>query len=167
MQWLNRLRLRLNRLVRRRQLDRDLEDELRFHLEMLGPNRADAQRRFGNFSGLKEACRDMWTLGSIELWLQDLRYGLRTLRKNPGFTSVAVAALALGIGVNTTVFSLVNGVLFKNLPFENSERILYISSLDRAKGRLQDMSYPDYQDFRAQVKSFDGLAATTQTQGDI
>ncbi|MBZ5625524.1 MAG: ABC transporter permease [Acidobacteriia bacterium] len=164
---INRIRLRLKSLWRRRQLDRDLEDELRFHLEMLGPNRADAHRRFGNFGGLKESCRDMWTLGSIEIWMQDLRYGLRTLRKSPGFTTVAIAALALGIGVNTTVFSLVNGILYKNLPFENSDRIFYISSLDRVKGRFQDMSYPDYQDFRTQAKSFDGMAATSQTQGDI
>jgi len=84
MQWLNRTHLRLERLIRRRQLDRDLEDELRFHLEMLGADRAGARSQFGNLGALKEACRDMWTFGSTESWLQDLGYGLRTLRKSPG-----------------------------------------------------------------------------------
>lgn len=170
MRSIHKLKRRLQRLVRRRQLDRDLEDELCFHLEMLGPNRADAQRRFGNLTGLKEACRDMWTLGSIELWMQDLRYGLRTLRKSPGFTTVAITALALGIGVNTTVFSLVNGVLFKNLPFDNSDLILYIASIPQGANADHfgpSMSYLDYQDFRDQVKSFDGLAATSRCQGAI
>src|SRR5579871_943342 len=167
MQWPNRLYLRLTRAARRRQLDRDLEDELQFHLDMLSSERPDARKQFGNYSWLKEVCRDMWTLGWIELFLQDVRYGFRTLRRSPSFSAVAIAALALGIGVNTTVFSLVNGVLYKNLPFANSDRILYVSSIDRTKGGPRSMSYPDFQDFRAQMKSFDGLAASSQTSGDI
>src|SRR5579871_3585277 len=166
MQWPNRLYLRLTRAARRRQLDRDLEDELQFHLDMLSSERPDARKQFGNYSRLKEVCRDMWTLGWIELFLQDVRYGFRTLRRSPSFSAVAIAALALGIGVNTTVFSLVNGVLYKNLPFQNSDRIFYLSSLHRLKGP-QNVSYPDFLDFRAEAKSFEGLAATSQVEGDI
>jgi putative ABC transport system permease protein len=167
MKWLNRARFRLSRLARRRQLDRDLEDELRFHLEMLGTDHDGAQRQFGNYTRLKEACRDMWTLGSIEIWLQDVRYSLRMLRRSPGFTAVAVVALALGIGVNTTVFSLANGALYKNLPFADSDRILYLLSTDRTNGLLDEISYPDFKDLQNQMKSFDGMAATRQNSADL
>src|SRR6185369_2067217 len=154
------------RLTRRRQLDRDLTDELRFHLEMLSADRPDARRQFGNLAAIKEACRDMWSFSSIELWAQDVRYGLRTLRRSPGFTAVAITALALGIGVNTTVYSLVNGILFKDLPYVDSRRIFFVSSLDRT-GRLDAMSFPDFQDLRATAKSFDGIFATRQGQADL
>jgi putative ABC transport system permease protein len=90
----------------------------------------------------------------------DIRYGLRTLGKNPGFTSVAVAALALGIGANATVFSLANPILFKNLPFPESDRVPYLTTLNVKNPRGNDrMSRPDYEDLRVQVKSFTGLAA--------
>ena len=98
----------------------------------------------------------------------DLRFAIRTLAKTPGFTAVAIAALALGIGANATVFSLANAVMFKTLPFAHSERILYIASRDLKTGRdTGDVSYPDYRDFRAQVKSFDGLGAFARCEGNL
>src|ERR1700680_638932 len=100
--------------------------------------------------------------------LEDLRFGLRTLSKNPGFTAVAITALALGIGVNATVFSLANALLFKNLPFANSDQILYLVSTNAAKpwsGR--GFSYPDYLDLRAQMKSFDAMGASTSVSANI
>src|SRR5690242_7848836 len=127
---MRRIRLRLRSLFRRAALDRDLDDELHFHLEMLARDRVDAKRQFGNATRLKESCREMWTLGFIEIWMQDLRYGLRTLARNPGFTSVALTVLALGIGVNATVFSLINAILFKNLPFAGSDKVFYVRSIN-------------------------------------
>jgi predicted permease len=100
--------------------------------------------------------------------LEDLRFGLRTLSKNPGFTAVAITALALGIGVNATVFSLSNAVLFKNLPFANSDHVLYIISTNSTKPRWYNaFSYPDYLELRAQLKSFDAVGASTDVSANI
>jgi hypothetical protein len=129
--WWNRLRARIKAIRGREQLDRDLEDELQFHLDMqarAGAGQREARRQFGNVTSLKEACRERWTLASLELWLQDARYSARTLRLNPGFAATAVAVLALGIGINATVFTLANAAMFKNQPFSGSEKILYITT---------------------------------------
>jgi predicted permease len=100
--------------------------------------------------------------------LEDLRFGLRTLSKNPGFTAVAITALALGIGVNATVFSLANAVLFKNLPFANSDQILYIVSTNATKPHAnRAFSYPNFRDLRAAVKSFDAVGAATDVSANI
>jgi predicted permease len=100
--------------------------------------------------------------------LEDIRFGLRTLSKNPGFTTVAITALALGIGVNATVFSLANAVLFKNLPFANSDQILYIVSTNATKPHSnRAFSYPNFRDLRAQVKSFDAVGASTEVSANI
>jgi putative ABC transport system permease protein len=161
--WWNRLRARIKALRRRKQLDRDLEEELQFHLDMqaqAGAAPRAARRQFGNVTSLKEACRERWVLPSLELWLQDARYSARTFRLNPGFAVTAVTVLALGIGINATVFTLANAVMFKNQPFSGSEKILYITGTKPADGGgYRDVSYPDYLDFRAQSKTFESLAA--------
>nr|HEV7952570.1 ABC transporter permease [Candidatus Acidoferrales bacterium] len=91
---------------------------------------------------------------------QDIRYGLRTLLKNPSFTVVAVLALTLGIGANATVITLANSILFKNLPFADSERILYISGVNRSNSQnILNISLSDYRDFAAQTRSFQSLGA--------
>lgn len=100
--------------------------------------------------------------------LEDLRFGLRTLAKNPGFAAVAITALALGIGVNATVFSLSNAVLFKNLPFAKSDHVLYIVSTNSTKPHWWPVfSYPDYLELRAQLKSFDAVGASTEVSANI
>jgi predicted permease len=98
----------------------------------------------------------------------DAAYAVRLLARNPGFTAVAVIALGLGIGANLTVFTLANAFLFKNIPFHDSERILYVSSTQPERpDRPQRVSYPDFRDFREQVRSFEGMAAFTTRTVDV
>ncbi len=98
----------------------------------------------------------------------DVVYGWRLLAKSPGFTLVAVSALALRIGANATVFTLANAYLFKNLPFDDSERILYVSSTNVARpGVARSASYPDFFDLQAQLPSFEGLAAYASRSVDV
>jgi putative ABC transport system permease protein len=96
---------------------------------------------------------------------QDIKFGIRMLLRDPGFTAVMVAALALGIGVNTTIFTLVNAVLFRGLPFEQSHRVMYVASNNPSKNETDiGISYPDFRDWQAQTKTFKGLAAYRQQQ---
>src|SRR6266566_9387787 len=100
--------------------------------------------------------------------MEDVLFGLRMLGKAPGFTFVAVLTLALGIGANTTVFTLVNAVLFKGLPYQNSDRIVSISSTNLAKNQPQiGVAYPDYLDWRRDVKAFKGLAIAQMSLTNI
>jgi len=95
----------------------------------------------------------------METLLQDIRYGLRMLLKSPGFTAVAVITLALGIGGNTAMFSIVHSVLLKPLPFPNSERLISVNETDSRRPGLPDtFSYPDFFDYRAQNRTFEGMA---------
>src|SRR5258708_8388709 len=113
---------------------RELDEEIRAHLEFeTEENRAAgmpadearyaARRRFGNVTLAKEESRDMWIYRSLEMFLQDVRFGLRMLAKNLGFTIVAVLTLALGVGANTEIFSLVNALMRKRLPYAHPERM--------------------------------------------
>src|SRR5439155_22136343 len=100
--------------------------------------------------------------------MQDGVFGLRMLRKNHGFTIVAVLTLALGIGANTTVFTMVNAVLFKGLPYANSGRIVAITSNNLSKNQPQiGVAFPDFLDMQTQSKSFKGLAASQPTAQSI
>src|SRR5262245_16950714 len=119
MRWWRELTFIVRRLINRRRVERELDEEINTHLEMeieqniasgMSPEeaRSAANRLFGSVALAKEDSRNMWGLRSLEIFLQDLRYGLRTLIKSPGFCAVAVVSLGLGIGVNATIFSLFN-----------------------------------------------------------
>lgn len=138
--WIDRLRklaLRLRALLKREQVERELDEELGFHIDMeievnrrrgMSPEaaRTEALRSFGGVERFKEECREARGLTPLEDLAGDLRYGLRILRKNPAFSGVAVAILALGIGVTTASFSLVHAYLLEPLPYSESERLVYI-----------------------------------------
>src|SRR5262245_45997749 len=95
--------------------------------------------------------------------IQDLRYGIRMLIKNPGFTGLTILALALGIGANSTIFSLVNALLLRPLPVEKPEQLASLYTSDYSSGDFGASSYPDYVDFRDRNHVFSGLVAYTPT----
>ena len=161
---------RLLFLFRRRQFDRDLADEMRFHLEMKGRESGmDAARRgFGNAALLQEDCREAWGWRWLERIQQDVSYGLRTLRKTPGFTAVVIVTLALGIGVNTAIFSLVDRLLLRPLPFPESDRLATIFFYSDAwRMTYSSLSYPDYVFYRDHNQAMSGLSAYTDLKVNV
>jgi len=163
---------RARTLFRRGRVEGELDEELRFHLERQvekyvrsGMSHEEAQRRaraeFGGVELAKEECHDARGVNLIESVLQDLRYGLRTLRKNPGFTAVAVLTLALGIGANTAVFTVVNGVLLRPMPFPEADRLVLVSLTPRG-GPFEwepGVSDHDYLAFREQDQAFERITS--------
>src|SRR5712691_9978379 len=136
MEWLVELWRRVVFLFCRRQFEADLDEELRFHLEMKteayrseGAGAVEARfaamKRLGNAATLKERSKEMWGWTWFEAVVQDTRYALRVLRRSPAFALIAVGSLALGIGANTIVFSVLNALVLKPLPIAEPERIFF------------------------------------------
>jgi predicted permease len=172
----------LGRLFTRKQMDTELDDELRFHVETKvadmmrsGIPENEARRltrlEFGGIEQIKEACRESRGTMWLESIVQDIRYGLRQLRRSPGFTFIAILSLALGIGANTAIFTLLNTIMLRPLPVEKpSELVLFgdgqaqgsTSSIPDGKTRL--FSYAFFHDFRQKATSFSGVAAVDSSQ---
>src|SRR5262245_7150255 len=160
---LSRLKTALRALLRRTQVERELDEELRYHIEQqteqnirLGMSQAEARdaalKAFGGVEQAKELSRDARGVRFVEELWQDLRYGVRMLRKNPGFTLIAALMLALGIGANTAIFSLIDAVSLKSLPVRRPEELVSLS---------RSFSYPGLKILREYDQVTTGLVAFT------
>ena len=169
----DKLRLRLRSLFFRRHVDRELETELRFHLDQLteeniaGGMTPDEARRIAQFTmghvtQFQEECRDMRRVNYIDDLLRDVRYAGRNLRRSPGFATLAILIMALGIGANTAVFSVVNAVLLRPLSYRGANRIVTLSDFsakEQARTALsKQVSAREFQEWHSQSSSFEAMA---------
>jgi putative ABC transport system permease protein len=171
--WRTSIWLRLKALIHRRAFDRDLEDEIDFHLAMrerkqqnLGLTADDARHatrsRFGNVTLLKEDTREMWMFTLSETLWQDVCYAARTLRKSPAFLAVVVLSLALGIGANSTIFSVLNTVMYRPLPYRQPDRLMAIWETESGRPDAEDPpAIADGADWRKQNHVFEDIALTS------
>ena len=185
MVWTRRMWLRLQTLFRRSHSAERLNDEIQFHLDQqiaenlaAGMNRDEARRAamrtFGNLTYLKEETRDTWGWLWLEQLAQDLRYGLRQLGRSPGFTLAVVLSLALGIGANTAIFSLIDAVMLRMLPVKSPERLVLLnwvsqkrpaamavqsgySDSSETRWSSPSFAYPSLEEFRTHNQSFSSI----------
>jgi len=176
MHWFHKLPLRFRSLFRRGSVEQELNDEIRFHLERMieakvatGMPAVEARyaalRELGGVEQIKEECRDMRRVSYLENFLQDVRYGLRQLRRNPGFAAVALLSLALGIGANTAIFQLLDAVRLRLLPVESPQQLAEVR-LANLRGRMGSffnwhamLTYAIWEQILANHEPFSGVAA--------
>ena len=162
----------LRALFRKQQVERELDEELRAYVESAveqkmraGMSREEAVREarveMGSMEGLKEDVRDVGWEAALESFVQDVRYGMRMLRKNPAFSGIAVLALALGIGANTAMFSVIEAVVLRPLPYSNPNDLVRVASTWQRGGITTPYSSspPDFFDWRDQNRSFSSMFA--------
>jgi putative ABC transport system permease protein len=167
---------RVRGLWRREELAEELDDELRAHVEMRAADnlsagmsekdaRYDALKRFGNVMLMKERTREMDLMGWIETAAQDLKFAARMLRKSPGFTAIAVITLALGIGANTAMLTVVESVMVRQLPYANASRMVVIGQRDADD--VGNTSYLNYKNVKDQTKLMDEVACYVADAGVV
>jgi predicted permease len=179
MDWLREIFSRFGALLTRRRLDHDLDDELYAHLDLAieenlrrGMSQSEARtaalRAFGGLTQIKETYRVQRTIPFLEVLAQDLRYGWRRLRMSPGFTLIAVLTLAIGVGANTAIFTLVQGILLRSLPVADPSRLYrigdrttccYYDGFESDTGDFDLFSYDLYRNFKQSAPEFEQLAA--------
>ena len=173
--WRDIVSMRLRSLARRKRVEQELERELAFHLEQQivenlahGMPPAEARhaalQKLGGVAQIQEACRDMRRTDYIENFWRDLRYAVRMLCKSPGFAVVIVLTLALSIGANSAIFSVIDGVLLRPLPYPEAQRIVRVFFHSRTYPKFPLNPF-DFRDFRTRNHSFDSLAGFTR--GDL
>jgi len=174
---LSDLFFRIRSLFRRKTVETELDEELRFHFEQqlakyvnsgLTPDEALRRVRmdFGGLPQVKEECREARGVQMLETLFQNIRYGLRMLRKSPGFTAVALLTLALGIGANTAIFSVVYGVLLRPLPYQDPSRLIVLHETNPRVGTIS-VSYANFLDWRAQSRSFSKMASVSSVSFNL
>src|SRR5262249_41702766 len=173
MRTIRALLIRLSAPFNKTRSERDLAAEFESHLQMqveenlrrgmsFEQARRDALLKLGAIESAKEIYRDRRGIPILESQIRDVRFSLRTLAKSPGFTAVTLITLALGIGANTAIFSVVNAVLLRPLPYPEAGRLVMVWGTDSRRGVTEDVaSFPDFEDWKAQSQSFEALAAFT------
>ncbi|HKQ52491.1 MAG TPA: ABC transporter permease, partial [Pyrinomonadaceae bacterium] len=175
MRWLNVVAARLRALFQREAVIRDIDEELRLHIELeteanvrrgLSPDEArrEALKAFGNPVRIKDVAYQVRGGGMLEALLQDVRYGARVLAKHKGFTLVAVLTLALGIGANTAIFSVVNELLLRPLPYREADRLVMLWEVSPKGNHNNNTSRGNFLGWRNQSSSFEGMAAFSDTR---
>jgi putative ABC transport system permease protein len=169
--WPGNLYRRVRALLRSESIHREIDEEMRFHIDMRaedneragmtpGEARREAERRFGRLTSMKEQGYEVRGGRWLETFWRDCRYGARSLRKSRAFTAAALATLALGIGANTAIFSVVEAVLLRALPYRNADRVVMLWENKRMRGRPHNVVNPgNLMDWRDQSASFDEVAA--------
>jgi predicted permease len=165
---------RLALLIRRRRETDDLDEEMRLHVELrAAAHRRDglddpgaalaARRQFGNLLKLREESQDMWGFAAIERTAKDTRHAVRQLIRRPGWTFTVLMTLALGLGANTSIFALVDAMLFRPAPGRNPGQLVWVATEEGQSGRVRAMSYTVYTDLRDRTTTLSGLLAYSGT----
>jgi hypothetical protein len=162
---------------RRKRIMEDLDKDIHDHIEIetreniergLPPDeaRSAALRKFGNITRVREETWEVWGFPWLDQFSGDVGFGVRTLRKNPGFALVAILTVALGIGANTAIFSVVQGVVLAPLPYPDSDRLVIVMESRPGLDRT-GISYPDFRDWQGSSRSFAQMAALTSRSYDL